>query len=265
MAYQWWVFVHLAGVFGFLAAHGVSMGVALRLRKERDPARIAALLDVSSRSITPFYISLGPLLAGGIVAAFVGDLWSFGWIWAAVATLIVISVVMFLVATPYYRKARFVIGAVAGGSEAVTPQDLDRMLRSPRPVVAMWLGLAGLGFILYLMLFKPTLGLEPASVARLPRLVPDTILELSSTNSRFTPTTLRVLSNLPFGVYFDNRDASIPHNVAVFDDGKRLFTGQTFPGPDQAVYKINGLSPGIYRFVCDVHPTSMSGTLEVGL
>src|SRR6266568_5118009 len=30
--YRWWVFIHLAGVFGFLLAHGASVSALFRLR-----------------------------------------------------------------------------------------------------------------------------------------------------------------------------------------------------------------------------------------
>jgi hypothetical protein len=46
-----WLYVHLAGVFGFLAAHGVSAGVGLKLRRERDPVRARALLDLSASAL----------------------------------------------------------------------------------------------------------------------------------------------------------------------------------------------------------------------
>jgi len=39
--YNWWKFLHVAGVLSFVLFHGVSIVVALRLRKERDRARIA--------------------------------------------------------------------------------------------------------------------------------------------------------------------------------------------------------------------------------
>ena len=45
--YNWWVFLHIAGVFAFLTAHGVSVGVAFKLRRERDPQRILALNELS--------------------------------------------------------------------------------------------------------------------------------------------------------------------------------------------------------------------------
>ena len=42
--HRWWVFLHIAGVFGFLMAHGVSIYVTLKLPKERDPARVCTAL-----------------------------------------------------------------------------------------------------------------------------------------------------------------------------------------------------------------------------
>jgi hypothetical protein len=85
--YQWWVFVHIAGVFGLLVSHGVSIAVTFRLRAERDPARAVTLLEISSSTITAFYVSLAVLLLGGIAAAFDGGWWGYGWIWASLATL----------------------------------------------------------------------------------------------------------------------------------------------------------------------------------
>lgn len=155
MAYQWWVFLHVAGAFVFLVAHGVSMGVALRLRQERDPKRIMALLDVSSTSISGLYVGLVLLLAGGIVSGFVGDWWDQGWIWVALGTLIVMMVFMYVVASPYYKRLRTIVGAMVQGSEAVGEERLAQLLAGPRAMILAIVGSAGLLFILYLMFFKP--------------------------------------------------------------------------------------------------------------
>src|SRR5437879_6182270 len=117
--YQWWVFVHLVGVFGFLAAHGVSMTVTFKLRTERDPKRISDLLALSGTSIQYFYYSTGLLLLGGIVAGFLGHWWAQGWIWAAIVVLVLTSMAMLGVARPYYRRVGLVARAMAGGSTAV--------------------------------------------------------------------------------------------------------------------------------------------------
>ncbi|HYZ10649.1 MAG TPA: hypothetical protein VE962_02015 [Actinomycetota bacterium] len=155
MAYTWWVYLHVAGALVFVAAHGVSMGVALRLRGERDPRRIMALLDISSTSISGLYVGLVLLLTGGIVAGFVGNWWGQGWIWVALGTLVALMVFMYVAASPYYKRLRTIVGAMTEGSQAVSEDRLAELVAGPRAVVLAVVGLLGLLFILYLMFFKP--------------------------------------------------------------------------------------------------------------
>lgn len=153
--YLFWKFVHLAGVVAFLLAHGVSVGVALKLRGERDPARIDALLHLSSASIGWLHPTLGVLVLGGVVGGFLGDWWSFGWIWASIGILVAIYVLMFVVGTGYYKRVREIVGAMTAGSEAVSTEQLARVLRAPRALWNAAIGFVGLFSILYLMVFKP--------------------------------------------------------------------------------------------------------------
>jgi hypothetical protein len=264
MSYRWWVFAHLAGVFGLLASHGVSMAVALRLRKERDPARIEGLIELSGRSIVPMYVSLGVLLGSGIVATSLGRLWSFGWIWAAIATLLIVSLVMSFVARPYYRRVAFVARALAGGSEAVTPEQFDALLRSRRPFAMTWIGFVGLGLILYLMMFKPTLGLAPGLPARAATARP--AITVRAVNGRFTAGRL-IAPAAAFRLELRNDDPGVLHNLAIYAGpfaADALFVGTTFPGRATRTYEVPSLPPGRYFFRCDVHPTIMTGTLVVG-
>ncbi len=65
---------------------------------------------------------------------------------------------------------------------------------------------------------------------------------------------------------FDNQDAGIPHNIAIYTDdtaSKALFQGEQFPGVDSRDYAIPALDPGTYYFRCDVHNT-MNGSVVVG-
>ena len=73
--YPWIVLLHVLGAFGFVFAHGASAFAAFRIRSERDPARVAALLDMSGTSLGLMYVSLLILLIGGIAAGFVGSWW----------------------------------------------------------------------------------------------------------------------------------------------------------------------------------------------
>jgi hypothetical protein len=157
--YRWWVYLHLVGAFGLLASHGASIFMAFALRKERDPARVNAMLEMSGSSLRAFYVSLCALLVGGIAATFDGGWWGQRWIWASLAILVLLIVAMYALAHPYYHRVRFVAGALVEGSHAVTPEQFDMLLRSRRPLAIIAIGLAGLALILYLMLFKPTLGM----------------------------------------------------------------------------------------------------------
>jgi hypothetical protein len=155
VTYQWWVYLHIIGVFGFLLAHGVSVAVAFRVRKERDPARILSLLELSASATSGMYGSLLLLLGGGIVAGFLGEWWGDGWIWTALAALLVTMGVMYAVATNYYKRLRTIAGAMAEGSQAVSETQLADVLSGPRPWILAIVGFGSLLFILYLMMFKP--------------------------------------------------------------------------------------------------------------
>jgi plastocyanin len=259
--YRWWVFVHLVGLFVFLMAHGVSMGVLFRLRKERQPAKVNELLQLSASSTRAMYPGLTVLLLGGIVAGFLGHWWSRAWIWAAIAILVLVMMAMYVVATPYYRRIRFVAQAIEGGSQAVTGQQFDEILRSPRPTWVAVVGGVGLAAILYLMLFKPSLGISTTTVASPSR--PGEV-QVTARNLQFDPTTLSAPPEA-FTLVFDNEDPGIPHNLAIYTDStasKSLFVGDTFNGPKTTDYRIPALGPGSFFFRCDVHP-QMTGTINV--
>ena len=153
--YQWWLFVHIAGVLGFVMAHGTSAGVALQLRHERDPDRIRALLQLSNSSSSVFYISILVLLVAGISLGFQGHWWGQGWIWTALIVLVLTMGAMYAVATPYYRRVRRVMQIQEGGGQAVGADEIEQLMRSGRPGVILLVGAVPLLFILYLMVLKP--------------------------------------------------------------------------------------------------------------
>ncbi|HXF36555.1 MAG TPA: cupredoxin domain-containing protein [Actinomycetota bacterium] len=83
----------------------------------------------------------------------------------------------------------------------------------------------------------------------------------------FAQTELAAPAGEPFTIRFDNREAGVPHNVAVYE--QEDFSGQalaaTTPevGPATQSLDVPALDPGTYYFRCDVHPATMTGTLEV--
>lgn len=158
----WLVLIHALGAFGFVLAHGVSAHVAIRLRGEREPARIAALLDLSSFSTTLLYVSLLVLLAGGIAAGFAGSHWGSLWLWFSIGLLVVLLAAMYALASPYYNEVRHAVGMKAYGDkkdapppEPMSADEIAALLASSRPYLLAWIGGVGLALIIGLMVLKP--------------------------------------------------------------------------------------------------------------
>jgi plastocyanin len=261
--YRWWVYLHIVGVFGFLIAHGVSIAVTFRLRTERDPRRVGHLLELSGSSISLFYASLFVLVLAGVVLGFLGDWWSQAWIWAALGILSLTALAMYYMARPYYRRVGFVARAMAGGSTAVSEEQFDAILRSRRPVTVAAIGFGALLLILYLMMFKPSLGLSAAPDVPAASCAPSgTALEISAEGNEFDKDCLAAPAGTPFSIELDNRDSGVPHNVSIYADSSAsepLFTGDLFPGPETRTYEVEAVDAGTYFFRCDAHPTQMTG------
>ena len=64
----------------------------------------------------------------------------------------------------------------------------------------------------------------------------------------------------------DNQDGGIVHNIHVYKgqdaDGEDVGTTELEAGPIMQTLKLD-LEPGEYFFVCDAHPATMAGKLEV--
>jgi hypothetical protein len=153
--YRWWVFIHLAGVFGFLLAHGVSVSALFRLRKEHDREKIREIIQLSGSTIRLFYGSLLVLVIGGVGAGLQAHWFKQKWIWEAIGVLVVVTVAMIVVARPYYRRIAEATELRPSGVPRVSDEDLTTRLHSKTPTIVALLGFGGLLVILWLMIFKP--------------------------------------------------------------------------------------------------------------
>jgi hypothetical protein len=163
--YPWIVFVHAAGVLTFFIAHGASMAVAFRLKRESDPVRIRALLDLSTLSLG-LVPSLGFIVGflAGIAAGIMGGHFGRLWIWLSLGLLVAVTVYM----TPMVA-ARLAPIRAAAGTQSVNPfsrtppppppegdpAELARLVAAWNPVPAAVIGMTSFLVILWLMFFQP--------------------------------------------------------------------------------------------------------------
>ena len=155
ISYNWWKFLHVAGVIAFVLFHGVSAVTALRVRKESDRTRIAIMLQTSGSSLMGMYVSLLWLVVFGVVAGIQGGFWNDGWFWISVGLLVVVGIEMGVVARPYYERVKEAVEVRPSGVPRRSDEELAEILRSP---VALWnavFGFATLLVITWLMIFKP--------------------------------------------------------------------------------------------------------------
>ncbi len=264
--HRWWVFVHIAGVFGFLMAHGVSAYASLRLRNEREPARVSHLLELSSSSVSFMWNSIGVLLIGGILAGFTGHFWGQAWIWVSLGVFVAVIAAMYVMATGWAARLRTISAAMAEGTEAVSQGQFEEILRSKRPNAVAAVGFAGLLLILFLMIFKPSLGFGGGNeAAACPPAPQGGVLVCAVDDQAFVTRSIQAPADEPFDITFANEDDGVPHNVAIYTDDSAtgsLFVGDLVDGPATADYHVPALDAGSYFFRCDVHPV-MTGTLEV--
>ena len=86
---------------------------------------------------------------------------------------------------------------------------------------------------------------------------------ISALNVAFEQTSVDAPAGRAFTLLFDNKDASIPHDVWIKDStGTAVFQGAIVTGPAQMTYNVPSLSAGTYTFNCSVHP-NMTGTMVV--
>jgi cytochrome c oxidase subunit 2 len=80
----------------------------------------------------------------------------------------------------------------------------------------------------------------------------------------FDSTTLSATSTDNITVTFANNDPGTVHNFAIENpDGSVVGSTDFKAGPSTETLTIAALPPGTYKFLCQAHPTTMTGTLVV--
>ncbi len=162
MLYRIVVFLHVAAVFAFLLAHGVSAAVSFALKKERDINRVRTLLDLSASSYPAITYSMYAFLLFGIIAAFLGGWWGRGWVWTSIGLGVVIVVLMSVFGAVRYGEARKAAGIRYNfkgkwfpPEPAKSDEEVFAILAKTNPTLLTIIGFGGFALIAWLMTAKP--------------------------------------------------------------------------------------------------------------
>ncbi len=97
-----------------------------------------------------------------------------------------------------------------------------------------------------------------------------TKLTLVGQSLAFDTSCIGAPAGKPITIVFDNKDPDTQHNVEVFTNssatdrvGGAASATDVIVGPASTTYQVPALQPGNYFYRCDVHPTSMTGTLVI--
>jgi cytochrome bd-type quinol oxidase subunit 2 len=154
--YRYWVVLHILGVAAFLLAHGVSMFALYRVRSlDLDRERIVDTITFSGATTRPMYISLIVLVVAGAVAGWQGQWLDDWWIWISVVVLVATTVLMTLIAKPYFKRISAACAMRPSGVPRTSDEELGELVTSSKAHAITAIGVGGLAIIIWLMVTKP--------------------------------------------------------------------------------------------------------------
>jgi plastocyanin len=90
-----------------------------------------------------------------------------------------------------------------------------------------------------------------------------TSLQITAQNLAFSTRTLSATANQPVQLAFNNADAGVVHNFAIFNNSSKttnLYRSPPDVGPKTENLTFTAPAPGTYFFVCEAHPDTMTGS-----
>jgi plastocyanin len=182
-----------------------------------------------------------------------------------VGALILIGLVLFgfsrVLLSTSHAAATWVALVVAAAIVAVAAVIASRKRQPNGALFSLFGVVAGIAMVsggVAVMAFAPSEEEEAAVVAL--------AAPVGAAVDGFAQTSLSVPAERPLTIEFDNQDVGIQHNVVIFDGEDEgapvLFDGEVSTGPTTTPYAVEPVAIGSYFFHCEVHPTTMTGTIE---
>jgi plastocyanin len=93
----------------------------------------------------------------------------------------------------------------------------------------------------------------------------NTTIDLVAEKMAFNTSTITVPAGAHVIVNFENKDAGVRHNFAVYDSSMNvIFRGDLIAGPSKTTYSFDApAKASTYRFQCDPHASFMNGQFIV--
>ena len=158
----WLIFLHTLSALMFFLSHGASVAMAFQIRKEKEFARIRAMLDLSGSMFVVMGISFLVLGVTGLVMPFILKIWDKGWVWTSIVLMIIVTVEMTLMSEKRYKLLRKLVGLpfMQGNKQfpAVPPasqQEVEAHIGKLRVEELVIVGIVIPVIVLWLMVFKP--------------------------------------------------------------------------------------------------------------
>ena len=159
---RWLIFLHVLSALTFYMAHGTSVAMAFKIRKETDFTRIRAMLDLSWSTMILMGVSFLIMGLTGIIMPFMIHIWNKVWVWASIVLMLFIFIYMAMFNDTSYKQLRRLVGLPYMKGSKELPAEPPS---SPEEVAALLkrtslTGLAVVGYVipaivLWLMVFKP--------------------------------------------------------------------------------------------------------------
>jgi len=158
----WLIFLHVLSAITFFLGHGTSVAMAFQVRKEKDLARIRAMLDLSESTLIVTFVAFLIMGLSGLTLPFILKLWGKGWIWASIVLMVIPFVQMVLMNEKGYKTLRKLVGLPYRQGNKILPAKVPASQAEVEAHIKK-LNLTGLvvaGYVipmlvLWLMVFKP--------------------------------------------------------------------------------------------------------------
>jgi len=159
---QWLIFIHVLSALTFYMAHGTSVAMAFKLRKETDFDRIRAMLDLSWSTMIVMGVSFLIMGLTGIALPFLIHIWNKVWIWASIVLIFFTFIYMAMFNESHYKQLRRLVGLpyMIGSKQLPaeppsSPEEVTALLNKTNITGLAFAGYVIPAIVLWLMIFKP--------------------------------------------------------------------------------------------------------------